>query len=170
MNKKFKNFAIIWAIELIIFNILAFVTPFASGKPEFYSETVFWVEYAVMMVTLFVQLAVCYFAFKEKEEEKEEEIVLSTEFIRVSTAEAESILARCKSEETKAECKKVYEALRYSDPMSNEKLKEIEDLIDKNLAELRSAVVQEKNEDVKNIANELTLLINDRAIKCKLLK
>ena len=170
MNKKLKNFLIAWCVELVIFNLFAFLIPVASAKTSLFNESVFWFEYAFLMVTFLIQLAVCYFALRTKEEEPEEEPELSTKFIRFSTAEAESIMARCKTEQAKAECKKVYEAFRYADPVSTDDLKEIESDIETNLSALRKAVVNGNEEEIKETANELLVLIKDRSIKCKLLK
>ena len=47
----------------------------------------------------------------------EEKVKLQTSFIKNLTADAEGLLARTKSDAIKAECKKVYEAVRYSDPI-----------------------------------------------------
>ena len=51
-------------------------------------------------------------------ESVDKKVAEKTAFLRMTTADAEVILASAKSAEVKAECKKVYEALRYSDPVS----------------------------------------------------
>ncbi len=81
-----------------------------------------------------------------------------------------SILARAKSESVKAECKKAYEAVRYSDPMSNEALSVIEAKITLKMDELSSAVATDDAEKAKEIADELVILVGDRNKKCKVLK
>lgn len=91
-------------------------------------------------------------------------------FLRMATADAEVILASAKSEETKAACKKVYEALRYSDPMSNEALSVTEAKITVKLDELKAAAAADDAEKVKTAAKELVLLIKERNTKCKALK
>ena len=46
-----------------------------------------------------------------------EKVKTQTQFIKLLTVDAESLLDRAKSDAVKTECKKVYEAVRYSDPM-----------------------------------------------------
>ena len=91
-------------------------------------------------------------------------------FIRTLTVDAESLMSRAKSENIKAECKKVYEAVRYSDPMSNGALDSIESDITIKFAKFFDAVVSEESEAVVIIADEIIILLGDRNKKCKLLK
>lgn len=92
-----------------------------------------------------------------------------TVFIRLATADAQNIFDRAENG-TKEVAKKVYEALRYSDPMSNELLKNIEEEIDKNLRLFKKAVTEKQSEKSKTIAEELLLLIKERNSKCRMLK
>ncbi|MDE6470880.1 MAG: hypothetical protein K2L19_07685 [Eubacterium sp.] len=100
----------------------------------------------------------------------EQKIKVQTFFIKSLTVDADSLMARAGSDEMKAEAKKVYEAIRYSDPMSNDALANIENQIQNEFNAFADAV---KNNDIdlaKLSANELVILINDRNKKCKLLK
>lgn len=93
-----------------------------------------------------------------------------TAFMRMAIVEAENILARATTAEIKAEAKKVYEALKYSDPMSNPALDDIEQEIDNGLKELKKAVMGGDNLQTANTVRELLLLVKERNSKCKLLK
>lgn len=100
----------------------------------------------------------------------EQKVKAQTFFIKVLTVDADSLMARAKSDEMKAETKKVYEAIRYSNPMSNDALASIENQIQNEFNAFADAV---KNNDIdlaKFSSNELVILINDRNKKCKLLK
>ena len=79
-------------------------------------------------------------------------------------------MSRAKSEAVKAECKKVYEAVRYSDPMSSNALASIESEITITFAKLSEAVVDDNFETVSEFASEIIILLGDRNKKCKLLK
>lgn len=63
----------------------------------------------------------------------------------------------------------MFEAVRYSDPMSNDALAGVESQITLKFNELSEAV-SGGADNVKNIADELVILIGDRNKKCKLLK
>ena len=103
-------------------------------------------------------------------ESVDKKVAEKTAFLRVATADAEVILASAKSAEIKAECRKVYEALRYSDPMSNEALSVTEAKITVKLDELKAAAAADDAEKTKTAAEDLMLLIKERNTKCKALK
>ena len=100
----------------------------------------------------------------------DEKITAQTSFIKNLTVETESLIAHAKSDGVKAECKKVYDSVRYSDPMSNEALSLIEAKITVKVDELSTAVDAENIEKAKEIADEIVILISDRNKRCKALK
>ena len=103
-------------------------------------------------------------------ESVDKKVTEKTAFLRMAAADAEVILASAKSAAAKAECRKVYEALRYSDPMSADALSEIEGKITAQLEELKAAAAADDTEKTKTAAEELVLLIKERNAKCKALK
>lgn len=92
-----------------------------------------------------------------------------TQFIKFITVDAENLISSATTPENRKYCKNVYEAFRYSDPMSNEALIDVENKISSKFDEFSNAV---KNNDdcIKTISDELLLLINERNKKSKLLK
>lgn len=93
-----------------------------------------------------------------------------TFFIKSLTVDIDSLLARAVSSEMSEELKKVYEAVRYSDPMSNDALSGIESSITIKVSELSECVGKADIEGVKVLVKEIKILLNDRNKKCKLLK
>ena len=79
-------------------------------------------------------------------------------------------MARAQTEAAKAACKKVYEAVRYSDPMSSEMLSNVEGQITIKFAALSDAVAAGDDAAIDAAAKEVLILIQDRNNKCKLLK
>ena len=102
--------------------------------------------------------------------EVDEKIKVQTFFIKSLTMDAESLVVKAKSDEIKAELKKVYEAIRYSDPMSNDALTDIETQIKLKFNALSKAVISSNAEETETMAEDLLVLVNDRNKKCKLLK
>lgn len=90
-------------------------------------------------------------------------------FIKSLTAEANNLTMRAVSEADKAACKKVYEAIRYSDPMSSESLSSVEAEITQAFQQFEAAVVSSEKE-TKEIAAVLLRLVAERNEQCKLLK
>lgn len=233
MNKKFKVYALVWAIFLVAFNVVAFVTPNEiAGVSKF--DGAFWIGYLFITVAFVGQLVCAYFAFQADSRQKmfyhislisvsytglmfmlvfgvavmaipklpawvgiivcflvlaftaiavakaavavdiveqiDEKVKGQTFFIKSLTVDAKTLLSRAGSDEVQAECKKVFEAVRYSDPMSSNALVSVEAQIAAKFATLSDAVAKENIGSVRVAANELVILLQDRNSKCKLLK
>lgn len=93
-----------------------------------------------------------------------------TSFIRSLTADADGVVSTAKSVDIKQQVKKIYEALRYADPVSNPALSEVESQIADVFNEFATAASAENAEKAAKLADELLLLIRRRNRKCKLLK
>ena len=95
----------------------------------------------------------------------------ATSFIYTMREKSESLFARVKSDDSKsAICKKVRDAFKFSDPISNPELASIETDIKEHFDLLNDAIL-ESNVDVANSeAEELLALIVERNNKCKKLK
>ena len=93
-----------------------------------------------------------------------------TLFIKTLTVDAGSLLARAKSDAVRAECKKIVDSVRYSDPMSSEMLALVEKQITLKFEDLTNAVIADDVLVVSAVAAELQILIKDRNNKCKQLK
>ena len=100
----------------------------------------------------------------------DEKIKVQTFFIKSLTVDAEVLMNNSKTTEFKALTKKVYEAIRYSDPMSNAVLVEVEEKIQNGFSDFENAVDGEDFELASSTADELLSLIDIRNKKCKLLK
>lgn len=100
----------------------------------------------------------------------DEKIESKTSFIKALTADAEALMSAAKTPELKAEVKKVYEAIRYSDPMSNAALEEINEQIQNQFSVFEDAVKSEDSELASSSSEELIVLMDKRNKKCKLIK
>ena len=91
-------------------------------------------------------------------------------FIRNLTIDAESLMNRANAPMLKRQCKKVFEAVRYSDPMSSKELSDIEQRMQEEFDMLTDAVIADDLNGTESAAEELLVLITDRNKKCKGLK
>lgn len=99
------------------------------------------------------------------------QIKAKTECIRTLTAEAQSLMMRPALDEGKKElARRVYEAIRYSDPMSCEGLLEIEQQIKESFAAFSLALCGSSKEDERALCDSLLALVAERNNKCRLLK
>lgn len=97
----------------------------------------------------------------------DEKLKTQTSYIKNLIVDAERLLARAKSDAVKVECKKVYETVRYSDPISNEALSAIEAKITVKMDEMSTAIDIDDVDKVKSIADELLIFLEDRNNKCR---
>lgn len=100
----------------------------------------------------------------------DQKIKQQTFFIKSLTIDADTLMATAKSDAVKEDCKKIYEAIRYSDPMSSEMLAGVEGQITVKFAAMSDAVAADDAQAVSAAAAELLILLKDRNNKCKLLK
>ena len=97
-------------------------------------------------------------------------IKVQTFFVKSLTVDANTLVAKAQDESAKAECVRVYEAIRYSDPMSNDALTSVEAQISLKFAAFSDAVNENDAARMSAAADELIILIGDRNKKCMLLK
>ena len=101
--------------------------------------------------------------------ETDDKIKAQTSFIKTLIVDAESLVSRAQNEAAKVAAKKVYDAVRYSDPMSNDGLSGIESEIAIKFNQFAETITA-NSDDIATIADELIVLIIDRNKRCKLLK
>ena len=100
----------------------------------------------------------------------DEKIKAQTFFIKSLSVDAQSLMTSAKSDELRAEAKKVYEAIRYSDPMANAALSDLDAQIEKQFNAFSDAIKVEDSELAKETAATLVEMVERRNQKCKLLK
>ncbi len=232
MNKQFKNYLVVWAVLLVLFNVIAFVSVGWEGYEKYTAS--FWIGYVFISLCFVGQLACAYKALKEENLTKlfyniplfkasysgliasfvfggacmlisplpywvgiilcaivltlnffsvmkasvavdavaqiDKKVKVQTFFIKSLTVDAETLMARAEGEEIKAECRKVYEAIRYSDPMSSDALSTAESQITLKFAALSDAVAVGDLNAVQAAAREVVILVEDRNKKCKVMQ
>lgn len=233
MNKKFKTYALVWIIFVVLFHGACFIMPneiagltkpyrnFTTGivfidlafigqlicaylglkeeniKKHFYNISLIAISYTGLIIILaagtitmiipnlpnWIGILICMLAFafttvsiiKTKAaadiaEQVDRKIQTKTLFIKSLTIDAEQLMSSAKSDAAKKETKRVYEKIRYSDPMSDDALADIESQITSKFTDFCNAVNANDNGAATLSANELILLIEDRNKKCRLLK
>ena len=100
----------------------------------------------------------------------DEKIKQKTAFIKDLTVEIEILIPKAKSSDIREECQTVYEAIRFSDPMSDVALNDVEEKISKYFKEFKDCVEKDDIETAQTLSKELQNLIVERNAKCKRLK
>lgn len=164
---------IFYGISLVKSSIAGLIVSFLVGS---ICMIVSFLPYWVGVVVCAIVLALNIFAIIKAKvaidevERIDEKVKNKTFFIKSLTIDAETLMESAQDDVIKAECRKVAEALRYSDPMSNDALASAESAITIKFAELQSAVKANDKDAVIADTQELLVLIGDRNKKCKLLK
>lgn len=155
-----------YKIPLIRISYIGLIVSFVfGGACMLISPLPYWIGAIVAVIVLAVNAlsVVKASAAADIVAEIDEKVRKQTFFIRNLIVEAETLMAKTNESESKALCKKVYEALRYSDPMSSDALDEIEGKIGAQFAVFSDTLSSDT-------AKDLLLLIGERNRKCKLLK
>lgn len=97
-------------------------------------------------------------------------IETKTFFIKSLIAEAQVLVSTTTKEPYKTIVNKVYESIRYSDPMSNNQLKEIEIKIETLFKSLSSYISNNDYPNAEKASKDLLALINERNAKCRINK
>lgn len=97
---------------------------------------------------------------------REEQVKAQTSFIRTMTMEAECLMNSTEDAKIKAELKKMYEAFRYSDTVSNDSLTNIQADIQQQFILVQEAI-QNGNRPTVNM---ISSLLERRNLMCKKLK
>lgn len=100
----------------------------------------------------------------------DEKIKTQTFFIKSLSVDAQSLMTSAKSDELRAEAKKAYEVIRYSDPMANTALSDLDAQIERQFNAFSDAIKAEDAELAKETADALVEMVERRNQKCKLLK
>lgn len=228
MNKYQKRYLVFWSVLLVLFQVIAFVSPEWLTQEKYTAS--FWIGYVLIMICFAGQLVCAWVALREEDRTRlfyklplirvsyaglivsfvtggacmlvsalpywigaiiaavvlaatalavikadtaaelvadiDDKVKKKTCFIRDLTMEAEGLILIARTPQAKAVCKKVYEALRYSDPMSSEALARIESEIGARFGEFSETVRSGTEPD----GEALLLLIMERNRKCKALK
>lgn len=123
-----------------------------------------------LLLAIYLVFAVSCFLAKTTIEEVGEKVKQKTQYVRLLTAEVSSIAAKCTDTEVKAEITKLAEELRFSDPMSNEALADVEERLSAAVSECNSAVEAGDSENAKFFCTKAANLLTERNNKCKALK
>ena len=101
---------------------------------------------------------------------KQPAVLSKDSFIRQATVDAEVIMSRAATEQLKALSKNVYEALRYSDPVSDVRLQPIEEKIGKLLSQFSIDIDNNDLPAATEHAKTLIRQVEERNIRCKAYK
>ena len=128
----------------------------------------FVIQFLILAVHL-VFLISCFLA-KDIIEDVETKVKDATTYIRLLQVDVEMVVSKASDPAVKAAFEKLAEEVRFSDPMSNPNLFELEKLITQQVNNADSCITLNDTEGALQCCNRATLLLEERNKKCKALK
>lgn len=166
--------------QKLFYNISLVSTSFSALALSFVvgglCMVVSFLPYWVGIVACATALAVCVIAViktlaaVDLVSSVDEKVSAKTGIIKMLSADAQSLSAVAATAGAKEACERVYEALRYSDPVSVPALASLENEISDKLRAMRAVLANNDDVAVAFAERELLGLIAERNIKCKAYK
>ncbi len=100
----------------------------------------------------------------------DKKIKAQTFFVKSLTVDVDMLMQKATSEGIRNEIKKLYETVRYSDPMTNDALIGLETQITLKVAEISEKIGEDEVEVIGKLCKDAILLLKERNKKCMLLK
>jgi hypothetical protein len=168
--KPQRSEAMLYRLSLVSLNYLGALVVALAGAVFMAVPAIPWQVSVLVSAVLLVLLAAVNVAGSGAARYVEgvgTQVATSQHLIRGLTADAESLLARASDGPCEADARRVYEALRYSDPRSGDGTWEIEWLMQDTFSEFSCAVGDGRAEDAASSARELCALAKERAVQCR---
>ena len=171
LDKKEKKFANVPVFAVSIVGLICILVSGAVCMAVSYNVAQ-WIGLILCLATFIITLiaTVVAKAVGDRWGAIDKEIKEETQFIKNITASAQVTVAKAQDDEIKSLCNKVYEAFRYSDPVSDSDLGDLEDKISGSYEEFDKAVTENNKDTAKEVSNALLILIKERNEKCKALR
>lgn len=152
----------IYTVIQVVFSLLLFAIPMLPT----------WLGVVVCSALLILALggSVTTQAAKETIEKIETEVKEKVFYIRSLEIEISGLAARCPDLSLKKELGKLQEKIRYSDPMSSQRLASLEESIQGRCTYLGELVSRQDYSSAAATVQQIVRLLEERNEKCKLLK
>ena len=103
-------------------------------------------------------------------EEIDDSVKIETKNVTYFQINIAGIVDDCENDEVRADLVKLNELFQFSDPVTNDSTKEIEESIKAMISELKSVIADGTADDIKVLVKKLTNAINERNRICKAYK
>lgn len=123
-----------------------------------------------LLLCIYGICAVSCFLSKETIDDVRTRVSDKTRFIKLLGIDAEMLVEKCSDPETKEECRRLVESVRYSDPMSSEALFELEKDLALTVSKCDRAIETGDFAAAKEFCAKAMLQLTERNKKCKALK
>lgn len=157
-----RHCAIYAAVELILSVLFMSIEYDVSWAVPFVVQVLLLGVYGLLLISCFIS--------KTAISEVHEKVEKKTRYIALLQADAQLLCSKCGDGALKAKCEKLAEAIRYSDPMSNEVLEDLEVKLSATVKACGDAIDQGNLPLADHLCDQAMLQLQERNLKCKALK
>ncbi|MDO5477546.1 MAG: hypothetical protein Q4G23_00090 [Clostridia bacterium] len=164
MGYPFYRHGIIYVITELVLSVIFMVTD-KQGLPW---SIAFVVQFIVMIV--FGIIIITCFMAKDTIEEVREKVKVNTAFMKMLLVDADMLVEQTEAPELKKVFSELRDQIRYSDPVSNEQLADLEGRLASQVDTIKVNMTCGNTEGALDSCKQAMLLLSERNRKCKLLK
>ena len=131
-----------------------------------------WIWLIISVIPLVVAVFWIVSADSTRDEIKrmDEKLAVDVQNMRALQSKSASLSALCDNKDVATELTKLAEKFKYSDPVSGETTKKLENDLEQLLSEIEKAIVDNSFDDVSALCKKATITLNERNRICKLNK
>lgn len=122
-----------------------------------------------LLLSVYGVCAISCFLAKETIDDIHTKVGNKTEFWKLLRVDADMLMEKCSNAELKTQLGEFSEAVRYSDPMSSDTLRDLEKEIASTVSDCDNAVTRGDVEQAEALCKKAKLLLVERNKKCKAL-
>ena len=172
-HKVGPNKSVFYRLPVLHTSVVATVVSFVVALPFMIIPQIPPIIGAIILAIILVLVIIAYaraMAIPSTVEKIDNEIKAKTAFTKILIADSEALMNNTEDPEVKKICTDVYEAIRYSDPMSVEGCADIEGKINEYFILFRDAVENNNKEDINKYSKLVINSVNQRNTRIKMLK
>ncbi len=157
-----KHSTIYIIAELVVSTVFIIFEDYVKFGWAFAIQFLFLSVYCIFVIAGFLS--------KETIDEVHNKVKDKTSFIKLLRADTEMLVTKCSDPELKGKLKTLAEEVRFSDPMSNEALFELEKEITLAVSECSELLDSNDLAKASEVCDKASLMLKERNKKCKALK
>ena len=167
------NKSVFYRLPVLHTSIIVTIVSFILALPFMIVPQIPPIIGAILLAVILVGVIIVYaraLAIPSAIEAVDKKIKVQTAFLSILIADAEALVNEAEDEAAKKVCTEVYEAIRYSDPMSVPECQDIESKISEYFVLFKDAVENNQQEDIRKNSKLLLNSIAQRNTRIKMLK
>ena len=139
------------------------------GQAVAIKSWIIWIIEAILIAILLIGI-ITRDVYRDAIEEMEKKDGNKTKFIEELRVEIKVLSNNASGKQYEKEINKLNDVVRYTDPVTNKEVIELEDEILYELDNLKKAIEESRESDASSYINKLIELVNERAVRIKSLR